>query len=224
MIDEVKDHQENQASDPVDAEAIKDPLHILRKTATSSAPLSGTKKRHREQEPSAFVSQDHHIPLTSHSSSSNCDQSSSLPSKSCKTATLFVAGIHQRVADVHLHKLFQPYGTISRIFQCCHKEGPLLGQPKGYAFVEYQQIESATLAMNEIDGKMLLGRSLVVRPAHEKSQQSQSSSNDQSGGKLDLLANGAKPNISVVRREKSVIELKIEAVKRAIAKKQKKEY
>ena len=95
----------------------------------------------------------------------------------CNTTTLFVGGLHPRVGDLHLQKLFSPYGSITRIHLVTHKPGAspsLVGttkhtfgvqQSKGYAFVEYGTIESARMAMSRLNGRCLLGKNLCVRPA-----------------------------------------------------------
>ena len=86
--------------------------------------------------------------------------------------------------------------------------------------MDYKLTESAQLAMEKIDGKSLLGRALVVRPAHSKSDAS--SHNDGSGGvggtvngklPVDVIATG---NLRMIRKQKNEVENKIELVKRAI--------
>jgi len=127
----------------------------------------------------------------------------------CKTGTLFVGGLHPRVADVHLQKLFQPYGTVQRVFQCRH---PGNDQPKGFGFVDYESIESAQLAMERLNGRVLLGRTLRVRPATQKSEPLTSSSSG-------ILTTAIPTDLRSVQKQKSNIEIRIEAVKRAIQEK-----
>mmetsp|Transcript_15261 Transcript_15261/g.31201 ORF Transcript_15261/g.31201 Transcript_15261/m.31201 type:complete len:212 (-) Transcript_15261:198-833(-) len=134
----------------------------------------------------------------------------------CRTTTLFIGGLHPRVADAHLQKLFQPYGTVSRVFQVRHKEGPLEGQPRGYAFVEFEAVDSARLAIRRVDGKSLLGRNLLVRPAHERTE------NGAEGGGVGTATGATSVQSSdprSIRKARSEVESKIEAVKRAIEEK-----
>lgn len=166
----------------------------------------------REGEPPAEASADA-SPAGSRPSVGARYSSGSVAAK-CQTSTLFVGGLHTRVADVHLQKLFQPYGTVARIFQVKHKEGSLAGQPKGYAFVEYSTVDSAKLAIERIDGKVLLGRTLHVRPAHTKTE----TAGDNSSAPGESKPSDARS----IRKEKSEVESKIEAVKRAIEEKRKK--
>eukprot|EP00978_Attheya_sp_CCMP212_P006095 scaffold13731_cov51-Attheya_sp.AAC.6 len=128
----------------------------------------------------------------------------------CKTGTLFVGGLHPRVADVHLQKLFQPYGTVQRVFQCRH---PGNDQPKGFGFVDYESTECAQLAMERLNGRVLLGRTLRVRPATQKSEPLTSSSSS------GILTTAIPTDLRSVQKQKSNIESRIEAVKRAIQEK-----
>ena len=128
----------------------------------------------------------------------------------CQTATLFVGNLHPRIGDAHLTKLFSPYGTLNRVSLV--KNGAS-GQPKGYAFVEFNNVESARMAIRRVDGRVLLQKALAVRPAHEKTG---SAANNDDGDKSSDT--GVKDKRQV-RKEKSEVLSKIEAVKRAIEEK-----
>lgn len=62
-------------------------------------------------------------------------------------------------------KLFQNAGTIDKLEYLFHKIGPQAGQPRGYAFLTFSKREEAIKARKEFDGKILLGRTLLVKPA-----------------------------------------------------------
>ena len=64
-----------------------------------------------------------------------------------------------------LVKLFQNGGTIDKLEYLFHKIGPQAGQPRGYAFLTFSKREEAIRARKEFDGKSLLGRTLLVKPA-----------------------------------------------------------
>ena len=128
----------------------------------------------------------------------------------CQTATLFVGNLHPRIGDAHLTKLFSPYGTLNRVSLV--KNGAS-GQPKGYAFIEFNSVESARMAIRRVDGRVLLQKALAVRPAHEKTG---SAANNDDGDKSS--GTGVKDKRQV-RKEKSEVLSKIEAVKRAIEEK-----
>lgn len=151
---------------------------------------------------------------------------------SCDTASVFVGGLHPRIADLHLQKLFSPYGEIVRINIVTHnpsmnpkpnsggyksnahsksatssKYMAGLQQSKGYAFVEYRNVESARLAISRLDGRQLMGKRLAVRPSRRKM-------NDATGA-----TSGKAGTAEEAKREYGAVQSKIEAVKRAIEEK-----
>ncbi|KAL3823246.1 hypothetical protein ACHAXA_011091 [Cyclostephanos tholiformis] len=152
---------------------------------------------------------------------------------SCDTCTLFVGGLHPRIGDLHLRKLFSPYGEIIRIHIVTHNPSEIKHddnavhskaaisakyatgphRSKGFAFVEYARIESARLAMTRLDGRQLMGRSLAVRPSRKRT--SELSRGGCSGGMMNAPG-GAKVSAEDARREYIAVQSKIEAVKRAI--------
>lgn len=77
---------------------------------------------------------------------------------------------------------------------------------KGYAFVEYSTVESARMAMSRLDGRSLLGKNLVVRPA--KRQKTDGSSHQIQ----EVTAEEAK-------REVKSLQSKIDSVRKALEKK-----
>ena len=146
----------------------------------------------------------------------------------CNTSTIFVGGLHPRIGDIHLQKLFAPYGTIVRVHLVRHKPGatPTQGNPtakskaplkhafgsqqsKGYAFVEYDTIESAQLAMERLDGKSLLGKNLVVRPSKKQSADSASA----------LIT--TTMTADEARQEYKSVQSKIDSLKKALEQKKK---
>lgn len=136
----------------------------------------------------------------------------------CRTSTLFVGGLHRRITDAHLHKLFQPYGNVVRIYQVMHKDpGPLQGLPKGYAFVEYDSVQSAADAIAKLNGRRLLNRTIAVKPAHQKSAVVDGGNGDDGNDKDNAI-----PDRKMVEREKSKIEDKIMRLKMAIEAKKRK--
>lgn len=144
---------------------------------------------------------------------------SAISPSSCDTTNLFVGGLHPRIGDLHLQKLFSPYGEIVRIHIVTHNPNEAtkipakyssLQQSKGYAFVEYKTIESARLAISRLDGRQLMGRRLAVRPSRRK-MSDVARAGGGSSGKVDT-----KISAEEAKREYSAVQSKIEAVKRAI--------
>lgn len=130
----------------------------------------------------------------------------------CNTNCLFVGGLHSRIQEVHLSKLFSPYGevvSIKIVTNNPYGSGKLTTtESKGYAFVEYTTVEEARLAISRLDNRQLLGRTLTIRPSRRKMNELSRS------GETKLTAAEAKMAASSV-------ESKIEAVKRAIEEKKK---
>ena len=130
----------------------------------------------------------------------------------CNTNCLFVGGLHSRIQEVHLSKLFSPYGevvSIKIVTNNPYGSGKLTTtESKGYAFVEYTTVEEARLAISRLDNRQLLGRTLTIRPSRRKMN--------------ELSRSGTKELSSAeAKRAASSVESKIEAVKRAIEEKKK---
>lgn len=79
-----------------------------------------------------------------------------------------MGGLHRSVREGEFLRLFLPYGRIVKEDFCWHTAGPRKGEPRGYAFVEYETTAEATQAMAAMDGKELRGRTLHVRYAREQ--------------------------------------------------------
>jgi RNA recognition motif-containing protein len=170
------------------------------------------------------------LPEKSPTGSEDADKNHNSSSITCNTTTLFVGGLHPRIGDLHLQKLFSPYGSIVRIHIVTHKPGAVpthdnpmaksktpskhaygSQQSKGYAFVEYGAVESARMAMERLDGRSLLGRNLAVRPAKRQKMDS-------------LLTNNSETRVLTAeeaKKEQKSIQSKIDSVKKALEQKKK---
>lgn len=174
---------------------------------------------------------------------SDAFQSTQAATISCQTPTVYVSNLHNRIAEPHLQKLFQRFGEINRVnlirrmgsgtsVEPMSESGPSRPQ-KGsikpaqqqdqhhggfsYAFVEFKSVQSACTAIEKLKGVALLGRDLVVRPAHEKSDGSGGISGSEThGGDI----RGSKLSMQSVRKQKSEVENKIDALRKALNGKQ----
>ncbi|KAL0481092.1 RNA-binding protein [Acrasis kona] len=77
--------------------------------------------------------------------------------------TLFVGGLDKRIREIHLLDLFKPYGTVTSFQFLFTKEG----QPRGYAFIRYDNKASAIKAIEKLNGKIAMGKSLTVKIANQ---------------------------------------------------------
>ena len=111
------------------------------------------------------------------------------------TTTVYVGGLHARIAQVHLEKLMKPYGTTKRL-HLCNKNG------RHFAFCEYEQVEEAKAAVKALHGRRLLRNTLSVRPAHKENN-------------LGILRNEIRKPLDI-NQERRAIEGKIEALKRKL--------
>mmetsp|Transcript_22282 Transcript_22282/g.55188 ORF Transcript_22282/g.55188 Transcript_22282/m.55188 type:complete len:181 (+) Transcript_22282:90-632(+) len=89
------------------------------------------------------------------------------------TTSLFVTGFAHAINKTHVQRLFSKYGTTERIsdFMTSQKST----SNSRYCFVEYDSIESAQKAMDNLNGRTLLHKRLVVLPAHANTDDNSSS-------------------------------------------------
>lgn len=104
-------------------------------------------------------------PSTSAASSSSSSEKP-LPSLSTHAGCrLWVGNIDPKIREIHLLKLFQPFGEIIQLDYLFHKSGPLKGEPRGYAFVAFADADSAERARQTLDGKWAVGKQMAVKYA-----------------------------------------------------------
>lgn len=127
------------------------------------------------------------------------------------TTTIYVGNIDKRINENHLQRLFNRFGTILRI---CQPNNNMSNSNYCYAFVEYETSASSEAAISNINGKLLLGKHLVVKFAttknnwkHLRGRSSVSTSRDA------IIASGDKKSIE---KEKKELDKKITSVKKAI--------
>ncbi|KAF7827305.1 putative RNA-binding protein 18 [Senna tora] len=64
--------------------------------------------------------------------------------------------------------MFSPFGKIVSENFLLHTRGPKRGEPRDFAFIQYNSKEEAELAKEKMHGRLACGRPLVVRLASEK--------------------------------------------------------
>ncbi|KAG8836168.1 hypothetical protein FRC17_009511 [Serendipita sp. 399] len=108
---------------------------------------------------------------------------------------LYVGNLHPTIDEYTLIQLFSRYGKLSKMDYIFHKSGPLKGKPRGYAFVEYADAESAEKAVNACNQKLLRGRKISVTYANQGGDFSTSRHrpNDTKTTTLSLLKTPNKP-------------------------------
>ncbi len=133
--------------------------------------------------------------------------------------TLYVSNLHPRIAEAHLHKLFGKYGIIIRIHFARKPKFKKTGGHYTYAFVQYQTSNAARDALHQLNGQILLGERIIVRYAN-----SERKGLDYSGASAVFRSSisAKRPGSDLdaekkVKKLKSDVQKKIEAVKKALA-------
>eukprot|EP00531_Pseudo-nitzschia_arenysensis_P013383 CAMPEP_0116122210 /NCGR_PEP_ID=MMETSP0329-20121206/4095_1 /TAXON_ID=697910 /ORGANISM="Pseudo-nitzschia arenysensis, Strain B593" /LENGTH=186 /DNA_ID=CAMNT_0003616047 /DNA_START=53 /DNA_END=613 /DNA_ORIENTATION=+ len=114
--------------------------------------------------------------------------------------SLFVTGFAHAINKTHVQRLFSKFGTTERIsdFMTSQKST----SNSRYCFIEYDSIESAQKAMDNLNGRTLLHKRLVVLPAH-------ANSDDTSARKTAAVSMNPK-------KERVLLDQKIAALKKKI--------
>lgn len=68
-----------------------------------------------------------------------------------------------------LLKLLQKHGTIEKFDLLFHRSGPLIGQPRGYAFVTFTTKEEAAIAKTNLNNMLVGSKKINVTWAHSVS-------------------------------------------------------
>jgi RNA recognition motif-containing protein len=82
------------------------------------------------------------------------------------TATIYIGNLDKRMREIHILKLFQPFGKVKNFQFLFTKEG----EPRGYMFLTYEKREHAVHAMKKLRGKMAMGKPLKIRFANADPQ------------------------------------------------------
>lgn len=78
---------------------------------------------------------------------------------------IFVGGLPFKVDENELRGLFEKYGELTSVKLIIDRQS---GRSKGYGFVEIEDEEAGRLAIEELDGKELYGRTIGVRISEDK--------------------------------------------------------
>ncbi|KAG5635618.1 hypothetical protein H0H81_010601 [Sphagnurus paluster] len=108
---------------------------------------------------------------------------------------LYVGSLHFNLTESDIKQVFEPFGELE--FVDLHRD-PMTGRSKGYAFVQYKRVEDARMALEQMEGFELAGRTLRVNTVHEKgtARYTQQDSLDEAG---------AKPTITQSMQSRSVL-------------------
>ncbi len=78
---------------------------------------------------------------------------------------IFVANLNFKIQDGYLRELFENYGEVQSAKVIMDR---MTGRSKGFGFVEMMNDDEAQAAIDELNGKEVMGKALVVKEAHER--------------------------------------------------------
>jgi cold-inducible RNA-binding protein len=92
---------------------------------------------------------------------------------------VFVGGLSWNTNDDGLRNAFEKFGDVSEVRVITDRE---TGRSRGFGFVTFENSDSASKAINEMNGKDLDGRTIKVNEAEEKPQGSRGGGHGGGGG------------------------------------------
>jgi len=78
---------------------------------------------------------------------------------------LFVRGIHEEASEDRIYDAFAEFGRVKALHLNLDRK---TGYNKGYAMVQFEEFEEAQEALNELNGKRILGKEICVDFAFKK--------------------------------------------------------
>ncbi|MCX7862150.1 MAG: RNA-binding protein [Bacteroidales bacterium] len=78
---------------------------------------------------------------------------------------IFVANLNFKIQDGFLRELFENFGEVHSAKVITDR---MTGRSKGFGFVEMLNDDEAQTAIDELNGKEVMGKVLVVKEAHDR--------------------------------------------------------
>jgi RNA recognition motif-containing protein len=92
---------------------------------------------------------------------------------------IYVGNLSFDATEDQVRGMFEAYGPVDRVSIITDRD---TGQPRGFAFVEMSDDDSARKAMEALDGSALGGRNLTVNEARPKADRGGGGRRDGGGG------------------------------------------
>ncbi len=86
---------------------------------------------------------------------------------------LYVGGLSYSTTEDELHNLFEDQGTVLSAVVITDRDS---GRSKGFGFVEMASEQEASNAIEQLNGKNVSGRNIMVNEARERAPRSASTS------------------------------------------------
>ncbi len=81
---------------------------------------------------------------------------------------IFVANLNFKIQDNFLRELFENYGEVESAKVIVDR---MTGRSKGFGFVVMQNEQEALAAINDLNGREVQGKVLVVKQAYKRDQE-----------------------------------------------------
>jgi RNA recognition motif-containing protein len=81
---------------------------------------------------------------------------------------IFIGNLHPSTSEKDLLTTFRRYGPIISVNYLWHKSGPLKGKPKGYAFVEFENLASVDSALRDSGNVRIRGNLIRIQQEANK--------------------------------------------------------
>ena len=104
---------------------------------------------------------------------------------------LYVGNLSFDITEGELRKLFTPFGTVT---SCNLIMDRMTERPRGFAFVEMSSSDEATKAINDLNGKEVGGRALVVNEARPREDRPRGGGGGFGGGNGGGYGGGGRRN------------------------------
>ncbi|KAL7643281.1 UNVERIFIED_CONTAM: hypothetical protein RMT77_006572 [Armadillidium vulgare] len=104
------------------------------------------------------------------SANSNMKEGNLSLGKSLSDCRLWIGNLDSKVREFNLLKMVEKFGPLAEFDFLYHRTGPQIGQPRGYAFVTYKELEHARKAQKTLDGLEVFSRKLAVKWAHAQDE------------------------------------------------------
>lgn len=103
--------------------------------------------------------------------------------------SIYVGNLSFTVTEEDLSSVFAEYGTVKRVQLPTDRES---GRPRGFGFVEMENEEAETAAIEALDGAEWMGRTLKVNKAKPREERSRSGGGGWGGNKRGGYSSGGR--------------------------------
>ena len=107
---------------------------------------------------------------------------------------IWIGNLHPSTTEKDLLVTFRRYGPILSVNYVWHTTGPLKGKPRGYAFIEYENIESVDNALRD-NGNVRIKGNLIQIKQEERNPRNETNRNPYS-----ILRKRTRGNEEIDRR------------------------